>query len=140
MPTATAAFTITAWEPAPADQTPWAEAAAPALGRVTIRKTYTGALDGEATAEMLTCMADPDDYAGGAVYTALEQFTGHLGGQAGSFAFQHGAVSGGGPADSAPAGVIAPGSGTGALAGIRGTVRIEQGPDGHTLALDYTLP
>ena len=150
MPRISAPFTITAWDPAPADQTPWAGAAAPALGRVTIRKTYTGALDGEATADMLTCIADPADYARGAVYTALEQFTGRLDGRDGAFVFQHGAVSGGGPAatDPAetglagtdPAGAVAPNSGTGALAGIRGTVSIQQGPDGHTLTLDYTLP
>lgn len=137
MPRVTAPFDITAWEPAPADQTPWADA--PALGRVTLRKTYTGALDGTGVAEMLTCVADPDDYAHGAVYTAMERFAGRLDGREGTFVFRHGAVSGGGPEDADPAGAIAPGSGTGALAGIRGTVAIEAGPAGHTLTLDYSL-
>lgn len=139
MPRITAPFTITAWEPAPADETPWADAPdRPALGRVTLRKTYSGALDGTAVAEMLTCVADPADLAQGAVYTAVERFAGRLDGREGSFAFQHGAVSGG-DAPSDPAGAVAPGSGTGALAGLRGTVAIEQGPDGHSLTLDYIL-
>ena len=139
MPRITAPFTITAWEPAPVDATPWADAPdRPALGRVTLRKTYSGALDGTAVAEMLTCVADPADLALGAVYTAVERFAGRLDGREGSFAFQHGAVSGG-DAPSDPAGAVAPGSGTGALAGLRGTVAIEQGPDGHSLTLDYIL-
>ncbi|HEX8385383.1 MAG TPA: DUF3224 domain-containing protein [Rubricoccaceae bacterium] len=138
MPRVTAPFDITGWEPAPPDQTAWADA--PALGRVTIRKTYTGELAGEGVAEMLTCMADPDDYARGAVYTAMERFVGRLGDREGTFAFQHGAVSGGGPADSDPAGAVAPGSGTGALAGLRGRVAIHRDPGGaHTLVLDYEL-
>lgn len=139
MPRTTSPFTITAWEPVLADDTPWADAPdRPALGRVTLRKTYSGALDGTAVAEMLTCVADPADLARGAVYTAIERFVGRLDGREGSFALQHGAVSGG-DAPSDPAGAVAPGSGTGALAGLRGTVEIQQGPEGHTLVLDYTL-
>lgn len=135
MPRYTAAFSITAWEPA--DAAAWAGDAR--LGRVTLRKTYTGALDGTAVAEMLTCMADPADYGRGAVYTAIERFEGTVDGRAGTVVFQHGAVSGGdAPGD--PAGIVVPNSGTGALAGIAGTVAIVQGADGHALVLDATFP
>ena len=139
----TAPFSITAWEPAD-EASSWpastgSASAGPAFGRVTIRKTYSGRLDGEGVVVMLTCLADPADPARGAVYTALEQFTGRLDGREGTFAFQHGAVSGGAQ-DADPTGVVVPNSGTGALAGIAGTVGIAQGPDDHTLTLNVELP
>lgn len=138
MPRITAPFTITAQHPA-AD-TPWGDGA-PALGRTVLHKAYAGPIEGVAVVEMLTCVADPADTARGAVYTALEQVSGRLDGRSGSFVIQHGATMGGGDAPSAPTGAVAAGSGTGALAGLAGTVEIHRGPDGsHALLLDYTLP
>ncbi len=135
MPRLSAPFSTADWQPA--DATPWPDGARPALGRTTLRKIYTGALDGTAVVEMLTCLADPADMARGATYTALEQVVGTLDGRAGSVVFVHGATTGA-DADAAPAGTIAPGSGTGALAGIRGTLTIDSAT--HVLTLDYTLP
>lgn len=137
MPRLTAPFTVSDWTPAAPGTTPWAADALPALGRATLRKTYTGALDGTAAVEMLTCLADPADMARGAVYTALEQFTGTLDGRTGSAVLVHSATTGG-DADAAPAGHVAPGSGTGGLAGLRGTLTLDPGM--HVLTLDYTLP
>ena len=137
MPRLTAPFTISDWTPAAPGTTPWPSDALPALGRASFRKTYTGALDGTAAVEMLTCLADPADMARGAVYSALEQVTGTLDGRTGSVVFVHAATSGDG-AEGIPAGTIAPGSGTGDLAGIRGTLTID--PGSHVLTLDYTLP
>ena len=139
MPRITAPFTIGARDSAPAAETPWsADAAGPVLGRVTLRTSYAGALDGEATVDILTCVADPADMALGAVCTALEQFSGRLDGREGTFVVQHRAAMGAEADPGDPAGAVAPGSG--ALAGLRGTAAIHQGPDGHTLTLDYTLP
>ena len=137
MPRITAPFTITAWDPA--EDTPWS-AGPPALGRVTIRKAYTGALDGQATVEMLTCVADPADMGRGAFYSAVEQFTGRIDGHEGTVVFTHAATVSTDDRAGDPVGAVAPGSGTGALAGIGGTLSVRQGPDGHTLTLDYTLP
>lgn len=137
MPRLTAPFTISDWTPAAPGTTPWTPDARPALGRATLRKTYSGALDGTAAVEMLTCLADPDDMARGAVYQALEQVTGTLDGRAGSVVFVHAATSGDGT-EGVPVGAIAPGSGTGDLAGIRGTLTIDASR--HVLTLDYTLP
>ena len=138
MPRITAPFTITSQHPA--EHTPWGEGA-PALGRTVLHKAYAGPLDGTAVVEMLTCIADPSDMARGAVYTALEQFSGRLGDREGSFVIQHGAAMGEGSPPSAPTGAVALNSGTGALAGLSGTVEIHRGPDGsHALILDYDLP
>ena len=138
MPRITAPFTITAQHPA--TDTPWGEGA-PALGRTTLHKAYAGPLEGIAIVEMLTCVADPSDMARGAVYTALEQVSGRLDGLEGSFVIQHGAAMSAGAVPSPPTGAVAPGSGTGAFAGLAGTVEIHRGADGsHALLLEYTLP
>lgn len=126
---ATADFTITAW-----DQAAWGEQApGPALSKATVRKAFTGQLAGESVAEIVMCQGD-----GGAAYTGIERFTGTVAGRQGSFVCQHGAVTGGD--DTASRGIIVPGSGTGGLFGIGGTVAITVLPDGgHTFTLDYEL-
>ncbi|MBA3763932.1 MAG: DUF3224 domain-containing protein [Actinobacteria bacterium] len=50
MTTATASFEITSWEPARTDERP----VGPAIGKVTVRKTFTGDLEGSSVAELLT--------------------------------------------------------------------------------------
>jgi hypothetical protein len=138
MPTrALSLFRVTGWE-----ATPYAEDAddGPHLSRATVRKAFEGDLVAESTAELLLCQADLEDLAAGAGYVASEVVTGTLAGRSGSFVMQHGGLSGGG---SAPHvfGSIVPGSGTGELEGISGSVNLDVAPDGtHTLALDYELP
>jgi Protein of unknown function (DUF3224) len=72
-------------------------------------------------AELLTC--------GELAYLANERVTGTLDGRAGTFVLQHGAWEGG------QWGHVVPGSGTGALAGLRGTAHVEHG----RLALEYEV-
>jgi hypothetical protein len=71
-------------------------------------------------------------------YTAVELVTGTLEGRTGSFVLQHtGVVDDGAPS---PSGVVLPGTGTGELSGLRGTMTIEHGEGGAVLHLDYELP
>jgi hypothetical protein len=110
-------FEITGWDQAPYDE----PAEGPPLTRATVRKRYAGALEGESVAELLTC--------GELAYIANERVSGELDGHAGTFVLQHGASEGG------QWGFIVPGSGTGALAGLRGDARLEHG----RIVLDYEL-
>ena len=105
--TLAATFAIIAW-----DQTAYDEQAdGPALTRATVRKRFAGALEGESVAELLTC--------GELAYMANERVQGTLDGRGGTFVLQHGAWEGG------QWGLVVPGSGTGELAGLRGSVRME---------------
>jgi Protein of unknown function (DUF3224) len=70
-------------------------------------------------------------------YSALELVTGTLEGRTGSFVMQHSGVVD--DAATAPAGVVLPGTGSGELAGIRGSMTIEHGESGAVLVLDYEL-
>ena len=112
-----AAFEITGWDQAPYDE----PADGPPLTRATVRKAYTGALEGESVAELLTC--------GELAYTANERVSGTLDGRSGTFVLQHGAWEGG------QWGFVVPGSGTGALAGVRGEAILDHG----RITLDYEL-
>jgi hypothetical protein len=72
-------------------------------------------------------------------YVALERVTGTLDGRAGSFALVHRALM----RDGTPEGwsvVVVPGSGTGALAGLEGSLRITIEHGTHFYDLEYTLP
>lgn len=57
-----------------------------ALGRMRLRKTYSGDLVGSSIGTMLTAMTPVE---GSADYVAIEQFTGSLAGRAGSFVLTH---------------------------------------------------
>jgi len=108
-------FRIDAWEPAEGDPLADTASGGPATGRATVRKTYTGDLAATSVAEVLTCQGEE-----GAAYLAQERVIGELGGRAGSFVLHHGAAGGPGHEMQQWAFVV-PGSGTGALAGLRGT-------------------
>ena len=126
-------FDVTGWEASPYD----ADVPGPRLSRVTVRKTYRGALSGDSVGELLMCIADENDLTAGAGYVISERVIGLLDGRAGSFVMQHWGVSGNGAQTTA--GHIVPGSGTAGLAGIDGTLTIAVTDDGaHTLILDYT--
>ncbi|GAA1314158.1 DUF3224 domain-containing protein [Saccharothrix xinjiangensis] len=105
-----AKFTITRW-----DETTWDDAE-PRLGRVLVGKTYTGVMEGTSTAELTTCQPSEEQ----AGYVGTERFTGTLDGRAGSFVMQHGGVVSAGGARNF--GHVVPGSGTGELAGVGGSV------------------
>ncbi len=127
MNTATSTFDVTRWDPADADD----PAEGPQLSRVTIGKAFKGDFEGEGLGEGLFCgMSDPK---AGAGYLVSERLTGQLEGRAGSFVVQHGGLM---APDTPPRtfGNIVPGSGTGELAGLTGTVELG---DGHTFTLTY---
>jgi hypothetical protein len=102
----------------------------PRLARVVVRKSYRGEIDGHGEAHVLTAQGDQ-----GGGYVASERVVGRLAGREGTFVIQHTGRADG-PALSA-SGEIVPGSGTGALAGIRGTASESQR---GVLTLSYELP
>ncbi len=120
-------FAITAW-----DQVPYSEPdTTPELARATVEKTFEGALSATSVAELLLCQAD-DAHAG---YIGQERITGTLAGRAGTFVIQHGGIVDG--PDQRPFGAIVPGSATGALTGLRGTVTFMHDEQGARVQLDY---
>ena len=105
------------------------------IGVLALAKTYQGDLSAKADGRMLGGGA-PDG--GTASYVALEQVTGTLRGRKGSFMLQHSGWMHAGKQVMTVA--IAPGSGTGGLAGIGGTMTITIEGKMHRYQLRYTLP
>lgn len=129
------AFEVTGWE-----ETPYGEEGdGPSLGEALVLKRYRGELEGVGRARLLMCRADPASNSENAGYVASERVEGSLEGRKGTFVLQHwGVVAAGKPPRTA--GHVVPGSGTGELAGLTGTMEISVTQDGtHTLALDYEL-
>lgn len=126
MPTLRAAFAITSWDYTAYDE----PAAGPPAGLAVIGKAYSGPLEGTAEARMLTVQGDD-----GRAYLAQERIVGTLDGRAGSFVLQHGAQDAPG-AEPQQWAFVVPGSGTGQLAGLRGTGVVQH----ERLTLDYDLP
>ncbi|HEX2207514.1 MAG TPA: DUF3224 domain-containing protein [Longimicrobium sp.] len=110
------------------------ETAAP-LGRMTIDKQFRGDLEGTSKGEMLAVQGGVEGSAG---YVAMEQVTGTLAGRTGTFSLQHSGTMDRG----APSLVISvvPDSGTGELAGLRGTMNILIEGGRHSYTFDYSLP
>jgi hypothetical protein len=107
----TANYQVTSW-----DESPYAEGEdGRKLTKASVRYAITGDIEGESASESLMCYA-PD---GTATYVGLDRVVGRIGDRSGSFVLQ---VSGtyDGTAARATLSVV-PGSGTGALAGLRGT-------------------
>lgn len=107
----------------------------PLMGRMTLTKQFSGALEGTSTGQMLTAMTAVKGSAG---YVAVEKVTGTLDGRSGSFILQHSAyMNRGEPSMDLQ---IVPDSGTEGLTGITGTclIKIEGGT--HYYTLSYTLP
>jgi hypothetical protein len=104
------------------------------IGRMSLDKQFHGELEATSRGEMLGT-GNPKSDAG---YVAIERVTGTLHGRQGSFALIHkGTMTRGLPALDI---VVVPGSGSGDLAGLRGTMSIEIAPDGaHSYRLNYTF-
>jgi hypothetical protein len=115
--------------------TPQSPTTDPTLGRMDLDKTYHGDLEAHATGTMLTAMGSGQ---GNGVYVAVERVTGSLAGKPGSFALAHKGVMDHGAQSLII--TIVPESGTGALAGITGSLNIIIKDGGHFYTLDYTLP
>lgn len=113
-----------------------APAQAAALARLSLDKRYSGPLDAIGQGEML---ADGGGGRKDGAYVAMERVTGTLHDRAGSFALVHRALMRDGkPQDWTV--VVVPGSGTGALAGLEGSLRITVEQGMHFYDLEYTLP
>lgn len=102
------------------------------LGRMSIDKQFHGELDATSRGEMLYAGNRKDT--GG--YVAVERVTGTLHGRRGGFSLQHKATR---TPDQAHLDIIVvPGSGTGELAGLGGTMRIVIAEGGeHYYEFDY---
>lgn len=121
--------------------TPEAQAAAPDGGlptaRMGIAKTFAGAMTGIATGTMLSVGTPGPGKA--AAYVAIDQFRGYVEGRDGGFLLLHrGTMDPAGESDLSV--TIAPGTGTGALTGIAGTLAIRIEGGAHHYDLAYTLP
>ena len=126
---ATASFDITTW-----DEQPYDDRDGVKLSRTRVVKAFRGQIEGESTAELLMAVAGEDS----AAYVGVERVSGRVNGRQGSFVYLHTATAAGGTR-SASWPVVA-GSGTGELAGIRGSISIDNLPEGgHVLTLDYEL-
>ncbi len=104
------------------------------LARLALVKRYHGPLDAEAHGHMLTAGAPASGWAG---YVAIERVSGTLEGRRGAFALQHDGTMRGGATELRVR--VVPGSGTGELTGIEGTLRILIDGRAHTYEFDYTL-
>ncbi|MGW3962544.1 DUF3224 domain-containing protein [Amycolatopsis sp. NPDC005003] len=122
--TATASFTVDQWEPQATD-----EAAGTEFARVAIAKTFTGAVEGTSTVELLSA-----SNATSRAYVAFERLEVSVDGRKGGFVLHHSAD------DSGLTLKILTGSGFGELTGIAGTASIEIDEEkNHLFTLTYTL-
>lgn len=106
-----------------------------ALARMSIDKQFHGDLDATSKGEMLSSGTEAN---GSAAYVAIERLTGTLHGHSGSFVLMH---SGTMTREAQRLTVsVAPGSGTGELAGIAGTMTIRIVEKKHYYDFEYALP
>lgn len=106
-----------------------------AIGRYGLDKQFQGGLEGTSKGEMLGAGNPATGTAG---YVAIEQFTGTLHGRSGSFALQHFGTMEDNKFDLVVK--VVPGSGTGDLLGISGTMTIKILSGKHSYQFDYSLP
>ena len=104
------------------------------LSRMTIDKQFQGDLEGTSRGQML---AAGTDVKGSAGYVAIEKVTGKLNGREGSFHLQHSATMNRGvPSLSI---TVIPDSGTGELAGLSGSMKIDITDGKHTYDFEYAI-
>lgn len=105
------------------------------VGVMTLRKTWSGDLEGDGEG-VFASAGDPGN--GTAGYVALEQVNGRIGDRAGSFALQQFGQMVAGEAELTYA--VVPGSGTGDLVGMAGTLALTVEDGVHHYDLAFTLP
>ena len=136
---------MVAFTPADPPAEPTVDAGTPA-GFATMVKHYDGEVEGRSATRFDAApgRADGADGADGAAvaaggYVAVESFKGSLGGTSGSFDFAYAGTDHGDGRFGASLGIV-PGSGAGALAGIRGTGGMAIDADGtHRIWFDYEV-
>ena len=106
-----------------------------ALRRMSLDKQFHGDLEAVSKGEMLTSTTDAN---GSAVYVAIERVTGTLHDRTGAFVLTHSATRTREGQQLRIA--VAPGSATGALAGLTGAMTIEVVDLKHLYEFQYQLP
>ncbi|WP_020141970.1 DUF3224 domain-containing protein [Terracoccus sp. 273MFTsu3.1] len=105
-------------------------------GHLRMRKTYAGDVEGRSVTQFTSAF---DQSSGVGTYVAMESFEGTVAGRRGAFNFVH-AASTSGTDRAHEYGLIVPGSGTGELVGIEGSVRLTVDADGtHRMDFDHNL-
>ncbi len=104
------------------------------LGRMTIDKIFSGALNATSKGEMLSALTTVKGSAG---YVAIEQVNGILSGKKGSFVLQHFGTMHRGK-DNLILEVV-PDSGTGELSGLAGKMSIKMDNGKHLYEMEYEL-
>ena len=102
------------------------------LGRMSIDKIFQGDLEAAGKGEMLSAGSPQSGSAG---YVAAERVSGSLQGRRGGFALQHNATMHRGEFFLNV--IVVPGSGTGELAGLRGTMNIIIADGRHSYEFEY---
>lgn len=105
-----------------------------AMGRMTIDKTFRGDLAATSQGQMLSFLNAAGDSGG---YVAIERVTGTLAGRKGSFALQHSSTMERGAQHQNV--IVVPGSGTGELSGLVGSMVIEIKDRKHFYDFAYQL-
>lgn len=104
------------------------------LGRMSLEKQFHGDLVATSKGEMLTAGTVASGSGG---YVAMEQVSGTLQGRRGSFALQHSGTMT--PESQHLAISVVPGSGTGQLVGLAGTMTITIADAKHSYDFEYSL-
>jgi hypothetical protein len=128
--TANARFAITSWDEKPYSEGP----ELPKLTRATVKKTFTGDIEGEGQVDYLMMYRSD----GSATFIGFERITGSVAGKKGTFVLQRTGVFEDGQAKESYS--ILPGSATGELRGLRGegTSSVGHGME-HPFTLSYEL-
>jgi hypothetical protein len=128
--TANARFAIESW-----DEKPYSEAAGlPKLTRASVKKRYTGDIEGEGHVDYLMMYRDD----GSATFVGLERIVGRLAGKSGAFVLERAGVFEDGQAKETY--FVIRGSGTGELIGLdgEGISSVGHGME-HPFTLGYEL-
>jgi hypothetical protein len=104
------------------------------IGRVSLKKTFTGDLQAASTAEMIGARSEVKGSAG---YVAIERVVGSLHGRTGSFVLQHSGTMTRGKGELNV--TVVPDSGTAELKGISGKMTIEISDGKHLYSFEYVL-
>jgi len=105
------------------------------VARMLLYKEFHGDLEAIAHGEM---MAAGEPLTGAGVYVAIDRVTGTLHDRSGSFLMAHRGIRNSDGQELSI--VIVPGSGTGQLTGITGTIGIDIVEKKHFYTIDYELP
>jgi len=105
------------------------------IGRVSIKKQFSGDLQATSTVEMIG--ARSLQVKGSAGYVAIERVVGKLHGKNGSFVLQHSGTMTRGKGELLVS--VVPDSGTGELKGIGGRMTIEISDGNHSYGFDYSI-